>query len=129
MESLHLTFHMSSLIRYVAYTEFKGVTHMTLEDQFHNEMVRIYHAATEFGYYPNYFIQMVSERGGLEAAKHLLNSEPSTGFARLWEERRLDLSVEALVLQKPWTSLFTCGELAIAESRLRELGYDFEGTS
>lgn len=92
-------------------------------------MVRIYHAATEFGYYPNHFIQMVGERGGLEAAKHLLSSEPSTGFARLWEEGRLDLSVEALALQEPWDNLFTCAELAAAESRLRELGYDFEGTA
>lgn len=102
---------------------------MTLQAQFHNEMVRIYHAATEFGYYPNFFIQMVSERGGLEAAKHLLNSEPSTGFARLWEEGRLDLSVEALALRAPWTTLFTRAELAVAESRLRELGYDFEGAA
>ena len=97
---------------------------MRLEDRFHEAMVRIYQDATEFGYYPNYFLRMVVEQGGLATAKQLLgSSNPASGFVRLWEERRLDLSVEHLVLQKPWRALFTDAELAEAGRRLADLDY------
>lgn len=98
---------------------------MDLGERFHEEMLRIYHEATEFGYYPNYFPRMVAEQGGLPAAKQLLNSSaPASGFVRLWEEQRLDLSVEALVLQEPWSALFTDAELTEARRRLEDLDYD-----
>ncbi len=98
---------------------------MGIERRFHQEMLRIYREAAEFGYYPSYFLQMVIDQGGVSAAKQLLNSnKPQSGFARLWEEGRLDLSVEALVLQEPWASLFTDSELTEARIRLEALGYD-----
>ena len=63
---------------------------MDIERRFHQEMVRIYREATEFGYYPNYFLRMVVDQGGLAAAKQLLSSgDPSSGFVRLWQEQRL----------------------------------------
>ena len=103
---------------------------MGIERRFHGEMVRIYREATEFGYYPSYFLRMVSEQGGLATAKQLLSSsDPSSGFVRLWEEQRLDLSVEALVLREPWSALFTDAELTEARRRLEELGYDLGGCS
>ena len=103
---------------------------MTTDERFHVEMVRIYREATEFGYYPKYFLRMVVEQGGLSAAKRLLgDSNPSSGFVRLWEEGRLDLSVEALVLLEPWSSLFTEAELTEARHRLDDLGYDFRGSA
>ena len=98
---------------------------MDLENQFNEAMIGISWETKEFGYYPSYFIQMVTEQGGLSAAKQLLSSRtPASGFARLWEEQRLDLSVEALVLKEPWCALFTDGELDEARRRLEELGYD-----
>ena len=98
---------------------------MDLEAGFHQEMLRIYEEAKEFGYYPNYFLGMVAERGGLSAAKHLLaGSQLSDGFVRLWEEERLDLSVEALALQDPWSALFAHEELAEARRRLEGVGYN-----
>lgn len=59
------------------------------------------------------------------AAKALL-SKPSvtTGFERLWLEKRLDLTVEALALNPKFADLFTSEELATVERRLRELGVD-----
>lgn len=96
-----------------------------IETGFHAEMLRIYREATEFGYYPNYFLQVVNERGGLSAAKHLLHTpEPSSGFARLWEAGRLDLSVEAVAVREPWSALFSDEELTIARQRLADLGFD-----
>jgi hypothetical protein len=66
---------------------------------------------------------MVHDCGGLAAAKALINRKnTSDGFARLWELGRLDLAVEALVIQEPWCALFLEGELARAKKRLGEYG-------
>ncbi len=98
------------------------------EPAFHEAMLGIYHAAKgECGYNATYFLQMVNEHGGLAAAKQLL-SKPgfSDGLTALWECGRLDFSMEALVLQEQWQSLFTEEELRIAQMRLKELGYGFD---
>jgi hypothetical protein len=96
-----------------------------LEDQFHAAMVDLYiRAKKELGYVGARYLQMVSGRGGLEAAKALLASpHAQDGLARLWEGGRLDLSLEALVIKEPWRELFTAAEIAAAELRLRELEY------
>ena len=102
---------------------------MNLESGFHGEMVKIYEEARKLDYYPNYFLRMVVDRGGLSTAKHLLrDNKLSDGFVRLWKERRLDLSVEALVLLDPWNALFTYEELAEAKRRLDGADYDFRGS-
>ena len=92
---------------------------MNLEPQFHAEMLRIYDEASELGYRPTRFLRMVQNLGGLQAAKQLLGSDaPATGFERLWELGRVDLTVECLVLRDPWARLFTEEELKEAERRL-----------
>ena len=72
-----------------------------LEKQFENEMLGIYRTAKkECGYNAVRFLQLVSEKGGLAAAKQLINKTGVTdGFTTLWEHHRLDLSVEAHVLK------------------------------
>ena len=68
-------------------------------------------------------------QGGLSAAKQLLSGNKlSDGFVRLWEEQRLDLSVEALALQEPWSALFAPEELAEAQRRLDGAEYDWRGS-
>ena len=96
-----------------------------LEDAFHQKMVEVYERAkTECHYHAGYFHQMVLRDGGLAAAKKLLASKQyPEGLTRLWELKRLDLSMEALVVQEPWRSLFTGEELAAAKKRLKDLGY------
>jgi len=70
---------------------------------------------------------MVSEMGGLSTARQLLHaSGVSEGFTHLWERGRLDLTVEALVLQPDWKGLFTSGELGIARDRLTSYGFEVE---
>ena len=99
---------------------------VNLEGGFHQEMLRIYEEAKRFDYQANYFLGMVVEQGGLTAARGLLRgNQVSDGFTRLWEEGRLDLSVEALVLRDPWNALFTGEELSEARRRLEGAGYDF----
>ena len=96
-----------------------------VERVFHQAMVRIYEVAKrDAGYNATRFLQMISERGGLDAARQLLHaSTVSEGFTALWLANRLDLSVEAHVLKPEFGDLFTDEEQAIARRRLNEYGY------
>ena len=73
----------------------------------------------ELHYHPGYFIKMVKTQGGVGAAKTLL-AQPlvSEGFDVLKKLGRLDLSMEAAVIEQPWATMFTADELAIARARL-----------
>lgn len=96
-----------------------------LADDFQAAMVEIYkQALADCKYKASYFLGMVSERGGVQAAKDLLSSgSVSDGFTRLWECGRLDLTVEALVLRPERHDLFSDDERAIARKRLADMGY------
>lgn len=97
-----------------------------LEKQFFNEMKSIYHRAVkEINYRPTRFLQMLSEKGGVETALSLVaKSEVTEGFVKLWENQRLDLSVEALVLVDDYRELFGHDVRKICANRLRDYGYD-----
>lgn len=99
-----------------------------LELEFHERMQQIHEEArTECNYSASRFIQMVNAEGGLLTAKKLLASTVfSEGLTRLWEEERLDISMEATILQEPWCQLFTDEELATARKKLEALGYSVE---
>jgi hypothetical protein len=95
-----------------------------VENDLHAEMVQIHADAKEIGYNASRFIQMVNEQGSVAAAKHLINStQPSEGFTRLWELRRLDITVEARALKPEYRSLFTSSELARCRQRLADYGW------
>ncbi|OHV68237.1 hypothetical protein BCD48_03425 [Pseudofrankia sp. BMG5.36] len=93
-----------------------------LERAFHGDMVGIYRKAkSEAGYPATYFLRMVSDQGGVRAARELLaKSKPSEGFTALWERGRLDLTVETLLLRPEYEPLFTEDERATARDRLEE---------
>lgn len=95
---------------------------MNLEDMFHNDMVHIYKTAKkELGYNASRFIQLVSEKGGVQAAKQLIQKEGGTdGFTTLWQYHRLDLSVESYVIKDQYQKLFSDEERAICQNRLDE---------
>ena len=76
---------------------------------FDGAMFEIYRQAkAEAGYNATIFLQMISDRGGLETAKYLINApKVSEGYTHLYERGRLDLTVEALVVEEPrWQHLF-----------------------
>ena len=100
-----------------------------LEIAFDERMRQIYdQAKDECGYTATRFLQMVNADGGLRAAKKLLSTGAySEGLTRLWEEKRLDISLEATVLKEPWSGLFTEQELSIARKKLDELGWTSNG--
>ena len=90
-----------------------------LQAGFHQAMLDIYQIAVEHGYRATYFLRMISEHGGVGAAKRLLAaSEPQAGLSRLWELGLLEHSMEALVLDPRWAKLFTNTERETARFRL-----------
>jgi uncharacterized membrane protein YebE (DUF533 family) len=98
-----------------------------LESQFDVAMFGIYRRAKdEAGYNATIFLKMLTDNRGLRTAKALINAaKPSDGYTALYERGRLDLTVEALVVEdERWRSLFLEEELAGARKRLRDYRYE-----
>lgn len=81
-------------------------------------------AQKECDHNPTRFRNMVHARGGLLAAKLVINDPKiSDGFTAMYQAQRLDLTVEAQALSERWRALFTPDELRRAEEKLRSVGY------
>ena len=85
--------------------------------------MQVYVRAKQAGYVATRFYQMLIEHGGVETARRLL-PQMSDGFTELWQRNRLDLTVEALVLQPRWASLFSENERRMARDRLKGCGWE-----
>lgn len=98
-----------------------------LEAEFDAAMLDIYRRAkADADYTATRFLGMVVDRGGLSTARYLLNAPTvSDGYSALWQRGRLDLTVEAMILERKWWPLFTKAERQIAVKRLRD--YEFKG--
>lgn len=95
-------------------------------DKFTLRMFEIYrHAKEQAGYTATIFYNMVHDHGGLITAKTLINAaKPSDGYTALYERGRLDLTVEAVVVEEQkWHPLFTGEEITKAKNRLDKYGY------
>ena len=92
-----------------------------LRKQFDLAMFDIYRKAKSEAKYPaTIFYSMIHDRGGVATAKFLINApKVSDGYTALYERGRLDLTVEATVIENPkWHELFDEAELAKARKRL-----------
>ncbi len=97
-----------------------------LQDEFDSRMQEVYLSGKREGRYSApLFAQLLKEHGGFETAKRFIHSSDyAAGFTKLWERERLDLTVEAMILEEPkWHPLFTAEEIAICRKRLQEYGY------
>lgn len=98
------------------------------EDQSFTEFLR--QKAQEslaLGYRPSHFLQMLAIEGGYVTVSKLLSKRtPSEGFTKLWELGRLDLTVEALVVESRWRSRFDSQLLMNAEKLLLGVGYSYK---
>ncbi|WP_182882083.1 GmrSD restriction endonuclease domain-containing protein [Microbispora sp. H10949] len=97
----------------------------TVTAEFDAAMRSIYDKArSEANYHASYFLSMLAEHGSLATARKLLRSPAvSDGFAALWERGRLDLTVEALVVQPQFAEMFTPTEIEVARHRLEQFGW------
>lgn len=93
-------------------------------EEFRAAMLNIYTESEKLGYKPKKFRIMVNRDGAKETADTLLASnKTSSGFIALREIglEALKLSVEYLVLQRPWRELFDDDQLEVARDRLRQM--------
>ncbi len=97
-----------------------------IEADFARRMNAVYERGrSEAGYNASYFLSMLSQYGPQETAHKLLASPAiSDGFAELWERGRLDLTVEAAVVDPQFAELFNDSEFEIARRRLEQFGYE-----
>src|SRR6266704_1076691 len=91
-----------------------------LETRFDDAMMNVYRRAlSECNYNATRFLQMLYYHRGLETARILIHaSDVSDGYVALWERHRLDLTVEAVVLDETWHPLFSDQDREIARKRL-----------
>lgn len=98
---------------------------LTLQDRFHQDIVKACNRMKkEAGCNPTHFMKNLSTVGGLQAAKMMIakNSDAET-FSKLWENKKLSLSIEAFVIKSDYRELFTEEEVKICVQRLRDYGY------
>ena len=94
------------------------------EKAFAKAMLDPYRDALKLGYKASYFLRMLHDLGAVNAAKQLIhNPSFSSGFTQLYELQRLDLSVEAIVLQPQWLELFDDADRKAARKKLETLHY------
>ncbi len=96
---------------------------LDLETQFHHAMIGV----ADFAYKHKFgirFRQMIEAHGAVDTARRLLAThEIQTGLMRLWEMEALHISMEALIVQERFQTLFSETEIAEAHHRLDELEY------
>src|SRR5262249_32564605 len=104
---------------------------VTLERRFDTAMMRVYRGAlSECKYKATRFLQMLYDYRGVETARILLRaSDVSDGYVALWERGRLDLTVEAILLEDEWQPLFSDQDRETARKRLANYGYKFGAAS
>ena len=93
-----------------------------LEEQFHERMLSLCQEAARVVNFPTILLWMIESYRGVEAARQIVQEMTET-FEKLWEAQRLDLTVEAVVLDPQWAELFVPEDLAKARQRLVDVGY------
>ncbi len=96
-----------------------------VDAEFARRMKAVYdRGREEANYNAAYFLSMLAQHGPRETAHKLLAARAtSDGFAELWERGRLDLTVEAIVIDPKFSELFTPDEIEVARKRLEQFGY------
>lgn len=95
-----------------------------LKKDFHKEMIEICKESKKIGYNPSRFIEMLAVKEGyLIARTFMQNPSQTDGFTKLWEKKRLDLTVENTILKDKYIPLFSHEEREVAKKRLSEHDY------
>lgn len=100
----------------------------TLFQQLHAAMIGIYQRSLkETGVNHSLFLRMITTTSAHETALHLVHAaKPSDGYTDLYLKGRLDLTVEALVLDTKWTPIFEEETRKLARERLTAYRFDFK---
>jgi hypothetical protein len=96
-----------------------------LEARFDEAMIEVYQRAlNECGYKATRFLHMLQSIAGWRPPGFCC-TPPTCRKAKfaLWERKRLDLTVEVLILGEEWHPLFTEAERETARKRLAQYNY------
>lgn len=98
----------------------------SLKRELRERYIQTYNECKKFRYFPRAFLDMVvSSEDIVDVTRRLIHKEGGTsGFATLHEHRRMDLSVEKIILEPRYRALFTPDDLRAAYDRLKQYGYD-----
>lgn len=97
-----------------------------LSEEFDEEMEDVYvRAKKECNHDAKLFRLMIGPGRGVQAAKNLLTApRVQSGFEKLWRKGRLEITMEARILNPKYAELFEFEELREARIRLETAGYD-----
>ena len=92
---------------------------------FHNDIINLYKKISkDLKYKPTKLLDMINKYGGYEAAIKYITSESNTfDFTVLWENERLDLSVEALITNPKHRELFPEEILSFCDKKLKDYNF------
>lgn len=96
-----------------------------LRQTFHEELLGLYkRIVKELKYKSPRLLEMMNKYGGYEAVIKFLPTDAHTfDFTLLWEQERLDLSIEALVTKERYKALFPEEVVTFCQKRLDEYNY------
>lgn len=97
-----------------------------LKQELHDRYIQTYKECKRFHYSPTRFLEMISgQEDVVSVTKRLIHKEGGTaGFAILHDNKRMDLSVEKIILEPRYRILFTEEDLKAAYNRLKEYNYE-----
>ncbi len=96
---------------------------MSLEEQFGAKLRASISVCHELGYRPTRFTNMLDSIGArATAARLVVNGDMQTGFKELVDRGRPELTMESIMLQPEFASLFKPAELEAARWRLKQAG-------
>ena len=97
-----------------------------LKRELRERYISTYNECKKFKYFPRIFLDMiVSNDDIVDVTRRLIHKEGGTsGFATLFENGRLDLSVENIILESRYRELFNREDLQAAYKQLKLHGYN-----
>lgn len=95
---------------------------LVLESDLYMDLLELYKKADiECNYRPEKYLNFISVKGGINAAKELIKEENEIFDIRILKEKdRLDLTVEALITKSKYKKIFTREEIDICKKRLEK---------
>lgn len=85
-------------------------------------------AKSELRYPATKFLSLLEKQGAFATARKLIARSPTEGFTELLLKKRLDLSIEAVVIEPEWRGFFDEKLVSKAERLLSESGYEIAET-
>ena len=96
-----------------------------LKNKFNEDVLESIEESKKLGYVPTRFIQMLQRENnsGYDLALKIVNKNAVSGLEKLWELKRLDLTMEARILKPEYKDLFPQEIIDICTKKLKQFGY------